>query len=82
VPGSARIYTQSQIDSFNDPPDWFPEEHLPMPDIVAHGKGSPVRACDGRSNDDIGLLRCMGVQTKAARTAVRVRDPKIPSCIY
>jgi cytochrome c553 len=45
VPGSTRAYTQSQIDSFNDPPDWFPDEHPPMPAIVAHGKGSQVRAC-------------------------------------
>jgi cytochrome c553 len=45
VLGSTRAYTQSQIDSFNDPPDWFPDEHPPMPAIVAHGKGSQVRAC-------------------------------------
>ncbi len=45
VPGSTRTYTQSQIDSFNDPPDWFPDEGPLMPAIVAHGKGSQVRAC-------------------------------------
>jgi cytochrome c553 len=45
VPGSTRTYTQSQIDSVNNPPDWFPDEHPPMPDIVAHGRGSAVRAC-------------------------------------
>ena len=45
VPGSTRTYTQSQIDSFNDPPDWFPEQHPPMPAIVAHGKGPQMRAC-------------------------------------
>ncbi len=45
VPGSSRTYTQSQIDSVNDPPDWFPDTHPPMPDIVAHGRGSAVRAC-------------------------------------
>src|ERR1700722_3930518 len=45
VPGSRRTYTQSQIDSFNDPPDWFPDEHPPTPAIVAHGKGPQVRAC-------------------------------------
>jgi cytochrome c553 len=45
VPGSNRTYTQSQIDSFNDPPDWFPDEHPPMPSIVAHGQGAAVRAC-------------------------------------
>src|SRR5712691_3326129 len=45
VPGSTRTYTQSQIDSVNNAPDWFPDEHPPMPDIVAHGRGSAVRAC-------------------------------------
>jgi cytochrome c553 len=45
VPGSTRTYTQSQIDSFNDPPDWFPDEHPLTPAIVAHGKGAQVRAC-------------------------------------
>jgi cytochrome c553 len=45
VPGSTRAYTQAQIDSFNDPPDWFPEQHPPMPAIVAHGNGPQVRAC-------------------------------------
>jgi cytochrome c553 len=45
VPGSNKTYTQSQIDSFNDPPDWFPDEHPPMPQIVAHGRGNLVRAC-------------------------------------
>jgi len=45
VPGSGKTYTQSQIDSINDPPDWFPDEHPPMPSIVAHGRGREVRAC-------------------------------------
>src|SRR5215813_14143210 len=45
VPGSDKTYTQSQIDSFNDPPDWFPDEHSSMPQIVAHGRGREVRAC-------------------------------------
>ena len=45
IPGSTRTYTQSQIDSSNDPPDWFPNDHPPMPEIVAHGKGTAVRAC-------------------------------------
>ena len=45
VPGSTKSYTQKEIDSFNNPPDWFPDEHPPAPDIVAHGKGTTVRAC-------------------------------------
>src|SRR5436309_16119981 len=45
VPGSSKTYTQSQIDSFNEPPDWFPDEHPQMPQIVAQGRGREVRAC-------------------------------------
>src|SRR6266581_3946528 len=44
VPGSARKYTQAQIDDGFNPPDWFPDEHPPMPEIVANGK-KPARAC-------------------------------------
>jgi cytochrome c553 len=45
VPGSTKSYTQKEIDSINSPPDWFPNEHPPTPNIVAHGKGDMVRAC-------------------------------------
>jgi len=47
VPGSARSYTRAEIDSQTDAPDWFPDEHPPMPAIVAHGNGTTVRACIG-----------------------------------
>jgi len=46
VPGSAKRYTQAQIDDPFNPPDWFPDEHPPMPEIVAHGGPKPAgRAC-------------------------------------
>jgi cytochrome c553 len=46
VPGSAKKYTQAQIDDPFNPPDWFPDEHPPMPEIVAHGGPKPAgRAC-------------------------------------
>jgi len=45
VPGSARAYTQAQIDDGFNPPDWFPLEHPPMPEIVAHGRPPEIRAC-------------------------------------
>ena len=47
APGSTRTYTRAQIDSQMDSPDWFPDEHPPMPAIVAHGNGTTVRACIG-----------------------------------
>jgi cytochrome c553 len=45
MPGSTKEYTQAQI---NDPfhaPDWYPDEHPAMPDIVAHGAKPAVQAC-------------------------------------
>ena len=46
APGSTRKYTQAQIDDPFNPPDWFPNEHPPMPEIVAHGGAKPAgRAC-------------------------------------
>jgi cytochrome c553 len=45
VPDSTRAYTQAQIDDPFNPPDWFPDEHPPMPPIVAQGGKPPVRAC-------------------------------------
>lgn len=44
VPGSAKTYDLPQIDPLN-PPDWFPDEHPPMPPVVRHGSGDPVQAC-------------------------------------
>jgi len=41
--GSSKSYTQAQIDDQLNPPDWFPEEHGALPDIVQHG--FQVQAC-------------------------------------
>lgn len=45
VPGSDRSYTQAQIDNHWTPPDWFPDDHAPLPDVVVNGAGPHVRAC-------------------------------------
>ena len=45
VPGSTRTYTQKQIDDAGNAPDWFPDEHAPMPRVVQHGSGPVVPAC-------------------------------------
>lgn len=47
VPGSTKAFTQAQIDDRMNPPDWFPDEHPPLPQVVAHGNGTTVRACMG-----------------------------------
>jgi cytochrome c553 len=46
VPGSTKQYTQAQIDDPYSPPDWFPDEHPPTPEVVARGGQKPAgRAC-------------------------------------
>jgi cytochrome c553 len=45
VEGSDLHLTQTQINDGFNPPDWYPNEHPPMPEIVAHGRMPNVRAC-------------------------------------
>jgi len=45
APGSTRTYTRKQIEDGMNPPDWYPDEHPPMPRIVANGNGTTIRAC-------------------------------------
>ena len=45
VPGSKAGYTRRQIASLQVVPDWFPQEHPPMPDVVAKGRVPGVGAC-------------------------------------
>src|SRR5580658_8946589 len=37
LPGSTKSYTQTQIDDQFKPPDWFPQEHGPLPRVVESG---------------------------------------------
>lgn len=45
LPGSAKAYTQAQIDDLANPPDWYPDEHGAVPDIVKSGAGNKGFAC-------------------------------------
>ena len=45
LPDSDRSYTQAQIENDFAPPDWFPEDHPPMPAVVANGRPPAVKAC-------------------------------------
>jgi cytochrome c553 len=45
IPGSTLTFTRQQIADAFGPADWFPGDHPPMPDIVAHGKRPDARAC-------------------------------------
>jgi len=44
VPGSTRSYTLAQYDDMFGAPDWWPQDHPPMPTIVAQGR-KPAWAC-------------------------------------
>jgi hypothetical protein len=84
VPGSTRTYTRSQIDSFNDPPDWFPDEHPPTPTIVARGKGPQVRACvschlsTGMGHPENSRLA--GAPSGYRASACRLRERRAEGC--
>ena len=45
VPGSSVALTLSETRDLFNPPDWHPDGHPPMPEIVAHGRAPEVRAC-------------------------------------
>ncbi len=45
LPGSSVALTTAQIRDLFNPPDWYPDDHPPMPEIVAHGRRPEVRAC-------------------------------------
>jgi len=44
VPGSTRTYALADYDDMFGAPDWFPQDHPPMPRIVARGR-KPAWAC-------------------------------------
>jgi cytochrome c553 len=43
--GSNGAFTIQQIRDAFGPADWYPGDHPPMPDVVAHGRRPDVRAC-------------------------------------
>jgi cytochrome c553 len=45
APGSLKTYTVAQIGDLNNPPDWFPDENGPKPQIILHGNGGQVCGC-------------------------------------
>ena len=45
VPGSSVSMPRSAINIDNGPPDWHPDAHPPMPEVVARGGGEGVVAC-------------------------------------
>lgn len=45
TPDSDLQFTKKQINDGFNPPDWYPNEHPPMPEIVAHGRQPDMFAC-------------------------------------
>ncbi len=45
VPGSAKEYDAAQVRSTTNPPDWFPDEHPPAPQIVRGPNAPPGAVC-------------------------------------
>jgi cytochrome c553 len=45
VPDSTAVYTLGQLRDLFTAPDWHPEDHAPMPDVVRHGRKPGVYAC-------------------------------------
>ena len=45
VPGSDRAFSRAQLSDLYAAPDWHPDSHPPMPDIVAVGRRPAVYAC-------------------------------------
>lgn len=45
VPGSHLRFTDAGVNDRFNVPDWFPKDHPPMPDVVAHGRKPKVFAC-------------------------------------
>jgi cytochrome c553 len=74
--GSTLEFTSAQIGNGYGPADWFPNDHPPMPDIVAHGKPGVARACglchlpDGRGRPENAPLQGL----PAVYIAQQIRD--------
>jgi cytochrome c553 len=45
LPGSTASYTKAEIGNIFVVPDWYPDIHPPMPEVVAHGRKPDVYSC-------------------------------------
>lgn len=67
APDSDKSYTRKQIDDLFNAPDWYPNMHPPMPQVVAHGNGTTVRACaschlpTGTGHDELAYVAALPV---------------------
>jgi cytochrome c553 len=45
LPGSKAHFTEAGVNDRFNVPDWFPKDHPPLPEVVAHGRKPQVFAC-------------------------------------
>ncbi len=45
IPGSKKSFTRAEVTNLFAAPDWRPEDHPAMPQVVSHGRKPEVRAC-------------------------------------
>jgi cytochrome c553 len=45
VPGSTAVYTRKEIPDLFTVPDWFPQAHPPMPNVVRNGRKPDTPSC-------------------------------------
>ena len=48
MPGGTETYSWKQARDLFFAPDWFPDDHGPMPDVVKSRRSPDVRACASR----------------------------------
>ena len=56
LPGSSATFTRTELRNGFNVADWYPDDHLPMPDFVAHGREPDIRGC-GYCHQPNGLGR-------------------------
>jgi cytochrome c553 len=78
VPDSSASYTLTQIRDLFFAPDWHPEDHPPMPDIVARGRKPDVMACGSchRTDGSGGPENASLAGLPAAYIAQQMKDMK------
>lgn len=89
VPGSRAVYSAAYVRDLFVLPDWYPNEHGPMPEIVARGRKPVVYACgychlpDGGGRPENAMLaglsesymlaQIAAMRTRARRSGAPVR---------
>jgi cytochrome c553 len=90
VPGSGITFRSSELDDLFSTPDWHPNDHPAMPDVVAHGRQPDVYACgychlpDGSGrpeNASLAGLPAAYIVQQVANFKNGVRRTAIPSRI-